>query len=76
MKKQVSKWWLLIWDCFNLKGGSIVGLYTLCMISLSCWVTVSGMDLPSGVVTAYGLVIGAYAANKTISKIKDNSNAE
>ena len=74
MKRRIFEWWHIGWDCFNLKGGSIVGLYTLAIIALSCWATLTGKDIPSGVVTSYGLVIGAYAANKTVSSFKGKSN--
>lgn len=57
-----------IWELFNIKGGSIMGLYSLCMIALSCYVTVAQKPLDSGVVAAYGVAVGAFAYSKKGNK--------
>lgn len=41
-----------------------MGLYSLCMIALSCYVTITKKQLDSGVVGAYGIAIGAFAYSK------------
>lgn len=41
-----------------------MGLFTLCMISLSIWVTLAQKDLPAGVVTTYSITVGAFALSK------------
>lgn len=53
-----------LWDLFNIKGGSIMGLFSLCIIALSCYVTITGKPLDTGVVGAYGVAVGAFAYSK------------
>jgi TRAP-type C4-dicarboxylate transport system permease large subunit len=53
-----------VWDLFNIKGGSIMGLFTLCMISLIIYVTLTQKTLDSGVVAAYSITVGAFAYSK------------
>lgn len=55
-------------NVFDLKGRAIVGLFTLVIIGLSIWATISGHDLPGGVLTAYGTVIAGLTVNKTFEK--------
>lgn len=52
-------------NVFDLKGRAIVGLFTLVVIGLSIWATLTGNDLPGGVLTAYGTVIAGLTVNKT-----------
>lgn len=52
-------------NVFDIKGRAIVGLFTLTIIALSVWATLTGSDLPSGVLTAYGTVIAGLTVNKT-----------
>jgi hypothetical protein len=53
-----------LWDIFNIKGGSIMGLFTLCMISLIIYVTLAQKSLDSGVVAVYSITVGAFAYSK------------
>lgn len=41
-----------------------MGLFTLCMISLIIYVTLSQGKLDSGVVTVYSITVGAFAYSK------------
>lgn len=52
-------------DVFNLRGQAIVGLYTLVVIGLSIYATITGKDIPSGVVMTYGSVIAGLTVNTT-----------
>lgn len=52
------------WDLFNIRGGSIMGLFSLCIIALSCYVTIKQKPLDTGVVGAYGVAVGAFAYSK------------
>lgn len=59
---------------FELNGKIIMGIYSLAIIALSCYTCIIGSDLPSGVVTAYGIVISAFALHKAVTKIKGVKN--
>lgn len=54
-----------VFNAFDIKGRAIVGLFTLVVIGLSIWATLTGNDLPGGVLTAYGTVIAGLTVNKT-----------
>lgn len=45
-----------------------MGLFSLCVIALSCYVTITQKPLDSGVVGAYGIAVGAFAYSKKGTK--------
>ena len=53
-----------VWTLLNIPGGAIMGLFTLCMISLIIYVTLSQKSLDAGVVTVYSITVGAFALSK------------
>jgi hypothetical protein len=63
-------------DVFNLKGQAIVGLFTLVVIGLSIYVTITGKDIPGGVVMAYGSVITGLVVNTTFKAPQGTTKAE
>jgi|WetSurMetagenome_2_1015567.scaffolds.fasta_scaffold37860_4 hypothetical protein len=65
-----------LWELFNIKGGSIMGLYSLCMIALSCYVTIQQKPLDSGVVGAYGVAVGAFAYSRKKKEVKATEGSE
>lgn len=59
----------------NLSGGVWVGLFTLVMLGKLVSVCfLSDSDFTSGSLSVYGIVIGAFATSKTISKFVNAKN--
>ena len=59
----------------NQSGGVWAGLFTLVMLGKLvdvCFLT--GTDFTSGSLSVYGIVIGAFATSKTISKFVNGKN--
>lgn len=56
---------------FELNGSTILGMMSLAIISLMCYTTLTGKDLPSGVVTAYSIAVGAFALHKSVRFFKE-----
>lgn len=57
---------------FDLKGGIILGIWSLTMITLSAWTTYRQLDIPDGVVTSYGYALAAFAASKSVMTVMNN----
>ena len=57
-----------LWNALNIPGGSLMGLFTLCMIALSCHAYLAGKDIPAGVQAIYMFVMGLYGGTKTANK--------
>lgn len=68
MNIKTIKHWITI---FNLSGGTILGIMSLAMTALMCYTTLTGKDLPSGVVTAYSVAVGAFALHKSVKFFKE-----
>lgn len=51
---------------FNLKGGPIMGLWSIAMIGLSIYSTVKGKPIDGSVATMYGTSVLAYAGTKGV----------
>jgi hypothetical protein len=52
-------------NLFDLRGRAILGLFSLTIIGLSIWATLTMNDIPGGVLTAYGTAVGCFAFNRT-----------
>ena len=59
-----------ILNFFDLKGGVIMGIYSLSMIALSFYSVVNGKPIDSSIPAMYLGAIGAFAVNKTAKVIK------
>jgi len=62
------KFWRTIQKFLDVKGGAIVGLWSMAMLALVPYSVLMKWQFPNSIVTAYLGVIGAYAANKTFKK--------
>lgn len=56
---------------FDLPGGAVLGLYTLCILGLSFYCVIYGKDIPNGVVSCYEMTVLGFAASKGAVKIAD-----
>lgn len=55
----------------NMSGKTMLGIYSLSML-LFCYVSLFGkIKIPAEIIAIYGMVLGAYAASKTIMSISD-----
>lgn len=59
-------------NCFDLKGRSVAGIFSLVMIILCIYVTLTGSDIPNGVLMAYGAMIGGLTVGKTAEVVSAN----
>lgn len=65
------KAWMNLQKYIDLKSGAILTIWTMAMLSFGAIVVLAKVrgkvdaDIPSGVVTTYGLILTAYAASKT-----------
>ena len=69
MSKKIVSFISKLSDLLNgidIKGRAIVGLFTLVMVCLSVYCTLTGKDIPGGVLTAYGTVIAGLTVNKSV----------
>lgn len=55
----------------DIRGRAMLGLFTLTIIGLCIWATLTANDIPSGVLTAYGTAVGCFAFNRTFEKRAD-----
>lgn len=55
-------------NAFDIRGRAMVGLFTLVMVILCIYVTLTGKDIPGGVLTAYGTVIAGITVNRTFER--------
>lgn len=53
-------------DILKMSGKTMLGLYSLSLL-LFCYVSFFGnIKIPTEIIAIYGMVLGAYAASKTI----------
>lgn len=57
-----------IYKSLDIPGGSIMGLFTVSIITFCFAAVFFGKKIPSEVIGIYGMVLGAFAASKTIQK--------
>jgi hypothetical protein len=55
--------WLQFQDYLDLKGGAIMGLFSLEMLAIIAYYACEGKNLPSTVRDVYVTVVGAFAAS-------------
>lgn len=58
---QIKKWLTL----FDLPSGVILGIHTLVIIGLSIAAVVFKKDIPTTVITLYGMVLGGFCIHRT-----------
>jgi membrane protein DedA with SNARE-associated domain len=62
-----------IWYLFNVPSKTIMGMCTLSMLVFCYCAVFMGVQLPSNVLTFYGVVLTAYATSTTITTVKGMS---
>jgi hypothetical protein len=65
----MKKFWDKIQEFLDIKGGAILGVWSMMMISLCCYSVLAKWPLPDSIVTAYGIVVGAFAGKKVSDSI-------
>lgn len=55
----------------DIPGGVWLTLFSLAVLAICIHAYVSGRQIPTELVTIYGLVLGTFAASKTIQKFKE-----
>lgn len=63
-----------ILSTLDIPGGSILGLFSLCAIALSCYAVVAGKPFPSEIRDIYIAVVTAFAATNVAKHYKGLSN--
>lgn len=63
-----------LWKMFDIPGASLMGLFTFCMIALSCHAYLSHSDIPAGVQAIYMFVMGLYGGTKSVNKFIEGKN--
>lgn len=58
----MRKRWAAVQDFFDIKGGAILGLFSLEVLAVIAYYACVGKELPSTVRDVYGIVVGAFAA--------------
>lgn len=66
MKHAVLNAWEFAQSLLRIRGQAMAGLFTLVIIGLSVYVTVTKSDIPGGVQAVYLTFVGAYGMNKTV----------
>jgi len=54
---------------FDVKGGTVLGAFTVLMMCLCAYAVIKGKDVPGGVTSAYGIVVGVYGVSKTVKEL-------
>lgn len=54
----------------GLSGRAMMGLSTIMAWTLVAWSVFHRVDLPAGVVSVYGLILGGYVINRTANDLK------
>jgi hypothetical protein len=67
----VTKSFHKAFEVFNLRGGPIMGLWSVAMIGLSIYSVVADKKVDSSVAAMYGTAVTAYATSMTYRKVKD-----
>lgn len=57
-----------VWEALDIPGGALMGIFTMCIIALSCHAYLAGKDIPAGVQAIYMFVMGLYGGTKTANK--------
>lgn len=57
-----------LWAALDIPGGTLMSIFTVCIISLSCHAYLAGKDIPSGVQAVYMFIMGLYGGTKTANK--------
>jgi len=54
-----------LFEVFNLRGGPIMGMWSIAMISISIYSVVFDKKIDSSIAGMYGVAVATYAASKT-----------
>lgn len=57
--------WFYLLSFFDLPSGSIMGLFTFMVISLSCFCIVSGRPFPATIASIYSVAVSGYVVHRT-----------
>jgi hypothetical protein len=68
--------WLKIQDFLDIRGGAILGLFSLEMLAIIAYYACKGTNLPPTVRDVYIAVVSAFAAHKTASVFKRGTTNE
>lgn len=60
-----------LWKLFDIPGGSLMGLFTLCIIAICLHAYLASKDVPAGVQAIYMFVMGLYGGTRTANKYID-----
>lgn len=64
MDLELFKRWITL---FDLPSGVVLGIHTMTMIILSVLAFHKNRPLDGSIITVYGVVLGAFAVNKTMT---------
>lgn len=64
----ILKVWKTLQKFLDVKGGTIVGLWSMAMLALVPYSVLMRWEFPNSITTAYLGVVTCYAANKTFKK--------
>ena len=62
-----------LFEIFNLRGGPIMGIWSLSMIWLSVFSVIADKKIDSSIAGMYGVAVAAYAASKTYKETQSTS---
>lgn len=65
------KLWNKVQTALDIRGGAILGLFSLAMVSLCCFAVVTGKPFPSQIRDIYLGVISAFAATNIAKHYKE-----
>ena len=74
-QSDILKRWKKLQEFCDIKGGTIVGLWSLMMLALIPYSVLAKWEFPTSIVTAYLGVISAYAVNRTFKKEDKGENS-
>jgi hypothetical protein len=62
--------WTKLWTALRVSGKAVLFVYTLNIVGMSWYSTVTGKKIDPQIVIAFLGVVGAYTANKTTEAVK------
>jgi len=65
-----------IFEIFNLRGGPIMGMWSIAMIAISIYSVIADKKIDSSIAGMYGVAVAAYAASKTYKETQSTTATE